>query len=545
MPQISGISRQAFGDGATVTLTGTDFGAERGTVQIGGIDQTILSWQDTSVTFSAVRGAQNLGPATLSVAKGTAQAPVSAVFEVSGWGQEVTAGGTITGPAPLAVFFSAVGTSAPGYDAFREAGYHFDFGYAAPSTPGSWQFSGKPKGNQVGGPVAAHVYETPGTYTASVRAQAPNGAFQDKTVTIVVEDPDTYWTTGGRSTVTLSDTTGAWPAWASNTRYRLLAGLDYTARGIINVTNVQNVCLEKSGSGADPIVAALRFNYTTGSTPPTGARVIFNQIHSAGEMNPKVNGADCLFYKCLAQDVDVGVLLLTGYNKNTGVTWNRPQRTFYWECRIVGEDVGMPFIAQAYQFVFAGCESLSPIEHSLRVQGAQFAFIGHNYLHDYGGASPKHGMTLRAVGLGDLALSANEETAPASRYIVAADNLIGDGAETGSSWPLYIGPQDSGSVESLEYVIAERTTFTHIPAQWEGYPVFESVRGCRQITVRDSVYLQPGITGGTTDYSANYGVNPSEWTNGPLYSNTFINNPPDNVDAFLTPTGLLPNKAGT
>lgn len=472
---------------------------------------------------------------------------ISTQFTVSGWGQEVTNTGTITGPAPFAVFFDATETVAPGYDTFREAGYHFDFGYATPTTPGTWTYSSKPKGNQIGGPVAAHVYETPGTYTASVRAELPNGDYQDQTVTIVVVDPEVYWTTGGRTTTTIARSgLTVWPTWSSNTRYLLEAGEDYStlASGTINLINVQNVCIGKTGVGADPIVTALRFNYTTGTTPPTGAKVIFSNLNSLGELNSPVSGNDCLFHQCAGSTFVTGTLIAGRYTANPSVTWYRPRRIFASECDFNGNSTVLPFCTQTYQLVMIGCTSTAPREHALRVQGAQYAFIGHNWLHDQSVA--KHALTLRSTGIENVSAVINSITTlkPASRYIVAADNLLSDGAEVDPAWPLYIGPQNTTSVESLEYIIAERNIFNEITGSWAGYPVHAAVRGCRQITVRDDIYMESGRTTGTGNYNPNYGASPPEWTNGPLYSNTFLN-APDNIDDFSTPTGILPNKAGT
>lgn len=69
MPTISGVSPQAFGDGRSVTVTGSGFGAS-GTVTIGGLTQTVTSWTDTAVVFTAVRGTQSMGPAVLDVVGG-------------------------------------------------------------------------------------------------------------------------------------------------------------------------------------------------------------------------------------------------------------------------------------------------------------------------------------------------------------------------------------------------------------------------------------------------------------------------------------------
>jgi hypothetical protein len=90
------------------------------------------------------------------------------------------------------VFFDCVGstsTNVTSGEEFGEMGFHFDFGYATPSTPGTWPISGEPKGEEIGGALAGHVYETPGTYTASVRVQDATGLYKDVYITVVVVDP--------------------------------------------------------------------------------------------------------------------------------------------------------------------------------------------------------------------------------------------------------------------------------------------------------------------------------------------------------------------
>lgn len=469
---------------------------------------------------------------------------------VSGWGQEVGSGGVLTGPAPLAVFCDATATTHPTVEPFREMGYHFDFGYATPTTPGTWPYSGKPKGNQVGGPVAAHVYETPGTYTLSVRAQDPSGNKQDTSLTVVVQDPETYWTTGGRSTVTLTRAgTTAWPVWANNTRYLLEAGQDYSALGVLSIRDAQNVLVTRTGAGAAPVLSAARVAYVTGSAsavPPLAARVVFSGIASLGELSARSGGTDCLFHACASKQESVGTLVYACYAANPTVPWPRPKRIVFWGCDFDGQDAEMPFVQQSYQFVMVGCTSTNPVEHSLRIQGAQYSFVAHNWLHNQGqGAGAKHALTLRGDGLQDTAaaLSSPDTLFPASRYVVMADNLLSDGSETAtSSWPLYIGPQSTGHLESLEFVIAERTIYTPIAGGWEGQPVHGAFRLCRQVTIRDDIYLDPNVTAGTGSGGTG-GANPPEWI-GPFYSNTYIS-PPNNVTSFATPTGILPAKAGT
>lgn len=481
------------------------------------------------------------GSATMS--GGNMPDSISSSLVVSGWGQEVTNSGTITGPAPLTVFFDASATSSPNYQAFREAGYHFDFGYATPSTPGTWTYSGKPKGNQIGGPIAAHVYETPGTYTASLRAQLPSGTYQDRSVTIVVEDPETYWTTGGRSTTTLTrSSTSAWPTWANNTRYLLQAGQDYSALGRINILNKQTVCVAKTGSGSNPIVGDLAIDRnTSASAPTTGAKIQFINL-TAGFVESNLCGSDGLFYKCSATDLKVGTLIVNRYNAYPAQTWSRPRRMCFYECAFDCGSANYPFITQSYQIMVLGCTSVNPTEHSLRIQGGQYGFIAHNKLYDAGNS--KHYLTLRATGIQDLSavVSSSTNTSPASRYIVAADNLLGDATDTSLvAWPCYIGPQDSGSNESLEFILSERNIFAAGAVHTTS--VFTAIRGCRKITVRDEVYGDGSTVG--VSFGENFGVVDAAWKNGPAYSNKFMGTDPDGVYSFSTPTGILPSKAGS
>lgn len=554
MPSISTLTPATFDSGRSVTLSGSGFGASQGKVLIAGQEQPILFWSDTSITFTTARGSQSLGNCRVDIAAGPNVTPVNinATLTVSGWGQEVSAGGSLTGPAPLAVFFDATTTTADGYEPFREAGYHFDFGYPTPSTPGTWTYSEKPKGNQVGGPVTAHVYETPGTYVASVRAQLPDGTRQDRFVTIVVQDTDTYWTTSGRTTVTLTrSAVTTWPAWVNNTRYLLEAGQDYSALGAISIKDGQNILIARTGVGPNPVVSQVRFAYTTGTTPPIGARVVFSQLDCRGSIDARSGGVDGLFYKCLGQDVRPGSLMRYCYTQNPSVSWARPRRIFYWECSFDGENTGMPLCDQMYQFAMVGCSSTNPVEHGCRIQGAQYAFIGHNWFHSQGqtgswqtGNASKHALTIRGNGLQNISadMYSADTVTPASRYIVAADNLLSDGSETNSSWPLYIGPQATTAVESLEYVIAERIIYTPIVLGWAGQPTHGAFRLCRQVTIRDDIYRDIAVTAGT-GLGGTTGANPPEWV-GPFYSNTFIS-APNNITSFYTPSAILPNKAGT
>lgn len=91
-----------------------------------------------------------------------------------------------SGLAPLAVFFDAgVAASTESSAPFHDLDYTWDFG---DPDSGTWGPSGKSK-NTDKGPLAAHVYETAGTYTASLTVRDSNGMVGSPTeFTITVTD---------------------------------------------------------------------------------------------------------------------------------------------------------------------------------------------------------------------------------------------------------------------------------------------------------------------------------------------------------------------
>lgn len=98
----------------------------------------------------------------------------------------------ITGVAPLAVVFDASGTTVlePVEDPphlFHKLAYRWDFGDPG---SGTWENTSKMSRNEELGPVAGHVFETPGTYTVTLTVRSMAGDQDVETVEITVEDPD-------------------------------------------------------------------------------------------------------------------------------------------------------------------------------------------------------------------------------------------------------------------------------------------------------------------------------------------------------------------
>jgi len=175
-----------------------------------------------------------------------------------------------SGVAPLAVFFDASGTthSDGSVRPFHHLYYEWDFD---DDEAGTWATSGKNK-NEAIGPVAAHVFDSPGTYTVNLDVKDAEGVTDNgNTVEITVSDPDTVFS--GTSTVCFSNDTSftGCPSGAtevSNTsdlsdlnsyigsgKRLLLNRGDTWTTGSVNVDDYDVGLVGAFGSGAKPILS--------------------------------------------------------------------------------------------------------------------------------------------------------------------------------------------------------------------------------------------------------------------------------------------------
>lgn len=106
-----------------------------------------------------------------------------------------------SGVAPLAVFFDASGTTDAGVTTrpFHDLEYRWDFGDTAgsPVNGTTWSMgsgAGVNSRNAASGPVSAHVYESAGTYTATLSVFDGTNTVT-KSTTITVTNPETAFAT--------------------------------------------------------------------------------------------------------------------------------------------------------------------------------------------------------------------------------------------------------------------------------------------------------------------------------------------------------------
>ncbi|MBN8474315.1 hypothetical protein [Sulfuritalea sp.] len=134
-----------------------------------------------------------------AIAGATAVAAVAAPLDMA----SIVVSKADSGVAPLAVFFDATGIKSPATErSFMEMDCSWNFG---DDDKAAWRHGTgvNHRKNRAFGPVAAHVYETPGSYTPSVTcSEGGKGGPVTMLAPIVVEDPDAAY--AGASTRCLS-----------------------------------------------------------------------------------------------------------------------------------------------------------------------------------------------------------------------------------------------------------------------------------------------------------------------------------------------------
>ena len=113
-----------------------------------------------------------------------------------------------TGVAPFAVQFNSKSTTAASYTSkpLYELHHLWDFGDTASGVHGYGTKAGVASRNSATGHTAAHVFETPGTYTVNYYAYNPGtGTYNTQTTTITVQDPNTIFS--GANTICIANGT--------------------------------------------------------------------------------------------------------------------------------------------------------------------------------------------------------------------------------------------------------------------------------------------------------------------------------------------------
>ncbi|HEV8398076.1 MAG TPA: PKD domain-containing protein, partial [Vicinamibacterales bacterium] len=447
----------------------------------------------------------------------------------------------VSGVAPLAVFFDATATTAAATNRpFHELEYRWDFGDTA---SGSWASTpGMPNvsRNHATGPVAAHVFETPGTYTVSLTVLDGAGA-ATKTVQITVTDPDTVF---AANTLCVGNSqplagSGGCPAGAAGlqsnnfnaainnniaSRKRILfrRGDTFVSSDNANVGVTGPGLIGAFGSGAAPVVNVTGNNraiqLSSGTTPGlkdwrimdleidgnSGAAT--EGIHAEGGMD------QVTLLRLNIHHVHEGVMLspdILDFYGGQHRLWDQFAVVDSTIRTIIGGGGGYGVYLGAQRFSLMGnvLSDTTASEHILRTPNIVKAVISHNDMSNP--ARAKHVVKLHAMVFGVSPTGFTEQ-------VVMSDNKFTGGA--GVDWTVTLGPQDQFQNEKVRDVIVERNWFAPAPGQQVALMVW-----AQDVTVRNNIFNLTGALARNGMVVERRGGEPLP-ANVHVYNNTFYSN---------------------
>ncbi len=397
------------------------------------------------------------------------------------------------GVAPLSVFFDASGTTSTDPQApneFRDLTYHWDF-----SDPGARHLSSS-------GPLAAHVFENPGSYSVQLTVTEPGGNVSTQSRTIVVDDPDVVF--AGSNTICFSNTNsfvGA-PAGAQLvTTSSFNVGLSYYQAGR-RLLFRRGDSFSSSSSYLNQTGAGIIGAFGQGTNPDQRGIYANNpRVVCSGSGPLNIRGSEFRIMDLQFEDPSgatdhvfdadrrlVGGLLLR--LKTTG--FRVPIMISYDVTRYFGLDPHS-------QNTIADCHTIAPRINGYYISGHQLALVGnkvercvvsHLVRITYTDGCVVDSNELHDPGPTRLALKlhAHQDTGRhgqfAQRIVIRGNHL-----KASSGWIMVVGPKDNASNEALREILIERNLIVA-----EGDATQAIRLNCREVTVRNNVFADFGST---------------------------------------------------
>ena len=437
----------------------------------------------------------------------------------------LNASSRLRGVAPLSVFFDATGTTATStIHPFHELEYRWDFGDAkgSPVNGKTWSTGSRANvssRNQATGPVAAHVFETSGTYTVALTVTDGTNSVSNKCVQIEVQDAGSVFS--GSNTVCVAATSvpvagaGGCPAGASTaqqpsfpaaissyakTGRRVLfkRGDTFTAATEARITATGPGTVGAYGTGALPLVQM------TGNPPEASPALSFSSVYTPkfsdwrvmDLMLDGVNGAHNMGLGIGSSSggvTQITVLRVTARNMATSFGfggdlinyWNNhgssghtiDQLSIVDSTSAAGTNSGTSCYNAGNRVAFMGNSidggGIAKGSHLARFTFLNKAVISNNSLSRPG--FDRHTIKLHAPywnateGVFDPTATIPPSSGPDStnysaalngdgysKQIVISDNKFTDYA---NPWSVTVGPQDGGKDERVRDVIIERNWF--------------------------------------------------------------------------------------
>jgi hypothetical protein len=388
-----------------------------------------------------------------------------------------------TGVAPLAVVFDATGTTATAtVRPFHDLEYRWTFGDAAGSpVKGTTWANGSRQGvssrNTATGAVAAHIFETPGTYVVNLVVDDGTNTVSNSCVQIAVQDPDVVF--AGAKTVCIANSmatagVGGCPIGAATP----VGTADFDA-ALASCTTGKR-CLFKGG--VDTYVSS-----ATGQISSAGAITLGSYGGTAAITSTNISGVIALFNSAVndlrimdldiagsgpadtglcvtvgatptnvtilrmgCHDIGKGIIIASGAN----ITGSVIQDSHIYNIHAVAGGVGI--FGWAINSAFLG-NLIGPFgataEHNVRLQPGQRVAISNNTITTPG-TSGKQLLTVRALEHTPSAIDMTAYSAPDTQYIYVSDNRLIGGAASVQMFE--VGPASIGQNNWISDVIADR-----------------------------------------------------------------------------------------
>lgn len=420
-----------------------------------------------------------------------------------------------SGVAPLAVYFDAAAATVPcagsTADPFLSIEYDWDFG----------------DGSSDSGPLAGHVYETPGEYQVTVTARDhSNSTEATRTTLIQVSDPDAVFP--GAATVCVSNTgifTSA-PAGATllttqnlgSLQLQLTAGRRLLLRRGETWSTSSTLTLNVAGPG---LIDAF------GPGAPPRIRLTGNQILFRLSGNPPrledwrisnlevdgLGGSKSRAVRAGGTCHQVTLLGLAARNVHGGFTfstshldlWRLPAVHVLYDqiavvgCsvdRVIGGQGGYGSMLSGRRLLFLGnrYDNAEEAEHIVRAQLLEGAVFAHNELGrpaDTKSVLKLHGPDITAGGVG---------AGRSTERVVLRRNTFRGGL---AAWPVVIGPEDDHTDQRVRQVLLEGNHFRAGPAQQVGV-----LLAAREVLARNNLLDSTGARSATCFWVTRRGIEP-------------------------------------
>jgi hypothetical protein len=424
-------------------------------------------------------------------------AAVLAFLASLAWGAEsvslpMTTASRVSGAAPLTVFFDAVDSASPAWKsgvAQPEDGDPTSSDYAwtfGDPKSGTWPNSGRSR-DEAFGPVAAHVYQTPGLYTVTLKVTDRAGkrkAYTQKIQVLPSAFPAYFISSSAGNDA--ADGRSPQSPWRSLERARKT--LEKGGVGVFlkrgDAFSLNGPAFSLAGEGGqfgaygpgDP--PSIKVEGNDGGVGVFGDDWRITDIRFVGPGESSTQSAvffnvqkpvkNTLLQRVSASGFRVGL----GWGDHTPMYATPHDANTLAECEVFACPVNGIYVGGRRLALLGNTVRDIPQSHVARVWQAHKAVLQHNAFKNPG--PERHALKLHGP--------AHNDGRPPTQHVVVSDNVF-----VGKTWTVSVGPQNAVSDERVSHVLFERNrTFSSETVQIDFHIA------ARQVTIRNNVFCATG-----------------------------------------------------